>query len=249
MAVRRPVLRRRGYRWGDRDRPAGPRSPVWREADRRSALADFAERHTVGRGLWKWTHYFDAYERHLAKFVGGEVTVVEIGVYSGGSLEMWRQYFGPRCQIIGVDIAEECRAYAGDQISIEIGDQGDPEFWRGFLQRRRTIDVVIDDGGHQVDQQVATLEAVLPRLSPGGVYICEDVAGVHNPFHDYLAGLSRNLDTWNAPQARDSRTIPSAFQKMVASIHRYPYLVVIERAADPPDEFVSPRLGTEWVPF
>lgn len=137
----------------------------------------------------------------------------------------------------------------GDQISIEIGDQGDPEFWRGFLGRHRTIDVVIDDGGHHVDQQVTTLEAVLPRLSRGGVYICEDVTGVHNPFEDYVAGLSRNLNRWDAPDPRISRTIPGGFQTMVASIHRYPYLVVIERSADPRQEFVSPRRGTEWVPF
>ncbi|MHB8692123.1 MAG: class I SAM-dependent methyltransferase [Solirubrobacteraceae bacterium] len=212
-------------------------------------LADYVDRHTTGLGIWKWTHYFDAYERHLAKFVGGEVNVVEIGVYSGGSLEMWREYFGPRCTIVGVDVAEACRAYAGDRISIEIGDQADPAFWREFLSGGRSIDVVIDDGGHQVDQQVATLEALLPRLTPGGVYICEDVAGVNNPFHDYLAGLSRNLDAWNAPDPRESRTIPSTFQTMIASIHRYPYMVVIERSADPPDDFVSPRRGTEWVPF
>ncbi|HEY2770897.1 MAG TPA: class I SAM-dependent methyltransferase [Solirubrobacteraceae bacterium] len=212
-------------------------------------MADYAERHTVGRGLWKWTHYYEAYERHLAKFVGEEVTVVEIGVYSGGSLDMWREYFGPRCRLIGVDIAEECRAYQDDQISIEIGDQGDPEFWRAFLGRHPTIDVVIDDGGHHADQQVPTLEALLPRLSPGGVYACEDVTGVHNPFEDYMAGLARNLNRWDAPDPRDSRTIPGPFQTMVASIHRYPYLVLIERSADPPREFSCPRRGTEWVPF
>jgi cephalosporin hydroxylase len=222
---------------------------VWRDQDRSRVLADYAERHMVGRGLWKWTHYFDAYERHLAKFVGAEVNVVEIGVYSGGSLEMWRDYFGPHCQIIGVDIAEECRAYEDDQISILIGDQADPQFWREFLAQGRTIDVVIDDGGHQVAQQMATLEALLPSLSPGGVYICEDIAGVNNPFHADLAGLSRNLDAWNAPNPRESRTVPCAFQTMIAAIHRYPYLVIIERAADPPTEFISPRRGTEWVSF
>ena len=249
VAARRPVLRWSGYRWGRTARGTSAAKPVWRDGDRRRVLADYCERHTEGRGLWKWTHYFDAYERHLAKFVGGQVNVVEIGVYSGGSLAMWREYFGPLCRIVGVDIAEACRAYEGDQVEIAIGDQADPRFWRDFLRDGRTIDVVIDDGGHQVGQQIATLEALLPQISPGGVYVCEDVAGVNNPFHEYLAGLTRNLDAWNAPDPRESRTIPSSFQTMVASIHRYPYLVVIERAADPPREFVSPRRGTEWVPF
>ncbi len=250
VAVRRPVLRRRGYRWGRRARAGGPPTPVWRPANRATeTLSDWAQRHTSGPGLWKWTHYYPAYERHLAKFVGHEVNVVEIGVYSGGSLEMWRDYFGPGARIVGIDIAEECRAYASERIAIEIGDQADPAFWRRFLADGRRVDVVIDDGGHQVEQQVATLEAVLPRLSPGGVYICEDVAGVNNLFHDYLAGLIRNLDAWNAPEPRESRTVPIGFQSMIASVHRYPYLVVIERAADPPSEFVSPRRGSDWVSF
>jgi Methyltransferase domain len=222
---------------------------VWRSDHQRGVLSDYFEAHTTGRGLWKWTHYYDIYERHLTKFVGGEVTIVEIGVYSGGSLDMWREYFGPRCHIHGVDIAEACRAYASDQVSIWIGDQADPDFWRGFVSEVATIDVVIDDGGHQVDQQVATLEALLPHLSRGGVYVCEDVAGVHNPFHAYLAGLTRNLDAWNAPDRLESRTVPTEFQRAIASIHRYPYLVVIERAADPPEEFACPRRGTEWQPF
>lgn len=248
-AARRRGLRARGFRWGRRVRSPASTNRAWRDPEPRTALADWVSRYKEGPGLWKWTHYLDAYERHLAKFVGGDVHVVEIGVYSGGSLTMWREYFGPRSHIHGIDIAEECRAYESDRVSITIGDQADPEFWDQFVKQLPSIDVVIDDGGHQVDQQVATLEALLPRLTPGGVYICEDVAGVNNPFHDYLAGLSRNLDVWNAPDPRESRTIPTQFQTMVASIHRYPYMVVIERSADPPTEFVSPRIGTDWVPF
>src|SRR5450432_1099775 len=59
---------------------------------------------TEGPGVWKWRHYFEIYHRHLHKFVGRDVTVVEVGVYSGGSLPMWRNYFGNGCRIHGVDI-------------------------------------------------------------------------------------------------------------------------------------------------
>src|SRR5262249_52626874 len=64
-----------------------------------------------GSGVWKWLHYFELYDRHLRKFVGRPVTVAEVGVYSGGSLSMWRSYFGSGCQVHGVDIQEECKAY------------------------------------------------------------------------------------------------------------------------------------------
>lgn len=243
-----PFLRNRGYRFGRRARFAGDPERVWRQPDAPTRLSAYVEGHATGRGLWKWRHHLDVYERHLAKFVGADVQVLEIGIYGGGGLEMWREYFGSRCQIYGVDIAEACMAYEGDRIAITIGDQADPDFWTEFL-RNRQVDVVIDDGGHEVDQQVTTLEAVLPRLSPGGVYICEDIGGVRNPFHGYLDGLSRNLDAWNAPNSLEPRTIPTEFQRMIASIHRYPYIVVIERSANPPEEFIAERHGTEWPPF
>lgn len=40
--------------------------------------------HNTGPGIWKWLHYFDIYHRHLQKFRGKEVNILEIGIYSGG---------------------------------------------------------------------------------------------------------------------------------------------------------------------
>jgi hypothetical protein len=86
-------------------------------------------------------------------------------------------------------------------------------------------------------------------MSRGGVYLCEDIVGVHNLFHDYIMGLARNLHAWEYPDRSQPRTIPSALQRAVASIHLYPYMVVIERSAEPPSEFIAARHGTEWAPF
>ena len=49
----------------------------------------------------------------MSKFGGGAVNVVEVGIYSGGSLTMWREYFGEACQVFGVDIDERCRSSLG----------------------------------------------------------------------------------------------------------------------------------------
>src|SRR2546423_442947 len=76
----------------------------------KNALTASFDEHTEGAGLWKWRHSFDFYDRHFSKFVGREVHVVEIGIYSGGSLAMWRHYFGDGAHIYGVDIEEACRA-------------------------------------------------------------------------------------------------------------------------------------------
>src|SRR4051794_16123713 len=72
-------------------------------------LLKYFRNHSEGRGIWKWEHYFDIYHRHFNKFVGSHVKVLEIGIYSGGSLDMWRPYFGDQCHIYAVDIEEACK--------------------------------------------------------------------------------------------------------------------------------------------
>jgi 23S rRNA U2552 (ribose-2'-O)-methylase RlmE/FtsJ len=211
-------------------------------------LEDYFDSHTDGRGIWKWRHYFDIYHRHLQKFVGTDVHVVEIGVYSGGSLDMWKQYFGPASHIYGVDIDPACRAYDDAQTRIFIGDQEDPAFWAEFIAQVPRVDVVIDDGGHKTRQQVATIEAMLPHIRPGGVYICEDIHGPANPFHAYIGDLSRKLHSMEKGDSSAERT-PTDFQREADSVHIYPFVAVVEKRAEPLAVFSAPKRGSEWIPL
>ena len=208
------------------------------EANPLEALFDA---HTEGPGIFKWRHYFDIYHRHLAKFVGREVNLCEVGIYSGGSVSMWREYLGPASQIYGVDIEEACRVYAGEGVDVFIGDQGDREFWRSFVAKVPPLDVVIDDGSHQTDDQILTLESLLGHLRPGGVYIVEDVHARHHGFPVYLAGLAGHLNEVN------SQT--TALQRAIGSVHLYPSLAVLERPQDPAWRLEADRRGTVWQPF
>jgi SAM-dependent methyltransferase len=207
-----------------------------------------------GRGIWKWLHYFDAYEKHLNKFVGREVHVVEVGVYSGGSLQMWKHYFGPGCRIYGVDIEEACRGYQDDTTRIFIGDQEDRGFWRQFKANVPLVDIVIDDGGHVPEQQMVTLEEMLPHLRPGGVYICEDHHGDFNRFAAYVHGLTDNLNTFatasgSSADAPGHYCRPSPAQAVIHSVHLYPFVTVIEKTMAPVDRLYAPKHGTIWQPF
>ena len=74
-----------------------------------------------GRLIHKWLHYFDIYHRHFASFREQPITLVEFGVFHGGSLQMWKHYFGPRARIVGVDINPDCESLAEEQIEIRIG--------------------------------------------------------------------------------------------------------------------------------
>lgn len=219
-----------------------------------SDLRDYVEAVHTGPGIWKWDHYLEIYETHFARFRGKSPTIVEIGVYSGGSISMWQAYFGPECRVIGVDIEEACRVYERDGVDVMIGDQADPAFWQAFRKRYPKVDIIVDDGGHLVHQQVATLEGMLAHLWPGGVYMCEDVHGIENQFLHYICGLGRSLNAEDstldlANPARRVVCRTSAFQSGIRGIHLYPFVVVIERREAPVMELVAPKRGTQWQPF
>jgi len=133
-----------------------------------------------GPGLVKWRHYFGIYEQHLARFRGTDVHLAEVGVYSGGSLRMWRHYLGPRAKLFAIDISPATRIYErnphyGNAERVFIGDQASPAFWARFRREVPRLDVLIDDGGHSALQQWATLDCIFPHLSVGGVHLIEDV--------------------------------------------------------------------------
>lgn len=239
-----PVHARRGLAFGhtirDRELPQAEAAS--------GALEDYFDAHEEGPGLWKWHHYFPIYERQLGRFVGRAPVIVEIGIFSGGSLGMWHSYFGPGTHVHGVDIEEACRAHTSESVSVRIGDQSDRPFWERFLADVSTFDIVIDDGGHEAFQQIPTLEALLPRLNPGGVYLCEDIHGESHAFHSYIDGLSRNLHTMGAPEP-DGSFVPTGFQRAVSSIHSYPYAVVVETRDTRLARLVAPKHGTQWEPF
>jgi hypothetical protein len=218
-------------------------------------LREFFESRKEGPGIWKWIHYFEIYDRHFRKFRGQDVHVLEIGVYSGGSLDMWRDYFGPKATIYGVDIAPECRVYERDRVKIFIGDQADRSFWRETRKNAPAFDIVIDDGGHLPEQQIVSLEELFPFMRPGGVYLCEDVHGGYNPFASYVHGMAHKLNdyvvTHNAPDDNARRYVCECtpFQSAVDSIHLYPYVTVLERNSVLRTELKAPKHGTQWQPY
>lgn len=237
----------RGYEfaraWNRDERPA----PIAGATTATNPLRAFVEARVEGHGVWKWDHYHDIYHRHLQKFIGQKVHVLEVGVYSGGSLDMWRDYFGAECRIYGVDIEEACRSYEDDRTKIFIGDQEDRDFWSDVRKRIPRIDVLIDDGGHEQEQQMVTLEEMLPHLSPGGVYVCEDVRGEYEGFASFAQGVASSLNRMTKYEKQGMPATPA--QANLASIHSYPFVTVIEKNAAPVDHFVAKKHGTLWQPF
>lgn len=95
----------------------------------------------------KHTTYFPVYDRLFAPYRDRKITFVEIGVLSGGSLFMWRSFFGPNARIIGIDLNPDAVRWREHGFEIHIGSQSDPAFWRQFLNDIGPIDILLDDGG------------------------------------------------------------------------------------------------------
>ena len=143
----------------------------WLDEHPKVPLREVFAKHT-GRLIDKWSHYFPIYEHHLAKFVGRPVRMLEIGVGHGGSLQMWKRWFGPRAEIFGLDIDPQCESYEEDQIRIGIGNQADPHSFASFPEN--SLDIVIDDGSHKASDQCDSLRFLWPSLKSGGIYLIED---------------------------------------------------------------------------
>ncbi|MCL2369294.1 MAG: class I SAM-dependent methyltransferase, partial [Alphaproteobacteria bacterium] len=127
--------------------------------------------------IHKWHHYFQIYERHFAKYRGRKVNILEIGVDQGGSMRMWKKYFGKNATVFGLDIDPSALKHRDDKngIHVYIGDQSCPTFMRELMQRLPKIDILIDDGGHTTKQQINTFKECYDKIADDGVYLCEDL--------------------------------------------------------------------------
>lgn len=152
----------------------------------------------------KHDSYFAAYEALLAPYVGRPITFVEVGVFNGGSLHMWRRYLGEQARIIGIDLNPAARRWQEDGFEIHIGDQSSTAFWEAFYREVGPIDVLLDDGGHMNHQQIVTTDLALARINDGGLLIVEDVHTSYMPAlnsapeHSFIAFSKHLVDAVNS---------------------------------------------------
>lgn len=188
--------------------------------------------------IHKWMHYFDIYDRHFEKYKNKNVTVVEFGVYHGGSLKMWRDYFGPNARIIGVDINPECKKFNDKNTEIYIGDQEDRMFLKKLAKKIGPVDVVIEDGGHTMKQQIHTFEEIYPSVKEDGVFLIEDLHTSYwkgydggyrraGTFIEYSKNFIDELNAWHSKDAESFEV--TEFTKSTYSMHVYDSIIVFEK--------------------
>jgi len=192
------------------------------------------------RRVRKWSQYLEAYHRHLHKFRGKPVRMLELGVQSGGSLAMWLDYFGENATAFGIDADPVVKVIEQDRpgrIRILIGDQGDPDFLKSVCSATGQLDFILDDASHIPWHQILGVKMLFPCLNPdGGIYMVEGLTEgsgsvpAHNDAESFLTfafTMAAGVQLRNASASRSAQWLVQ-----LASVNIYHRLVVLEKRAN-----------------
>lgn len=185
----------------------------------------------------KWHHFIPLYERYFSSLRGKNIRFLEIGVSKGGSLQMWRRYFGDSAVIFGVDIDPECERYNGLAGQVRIGSQVDTKFLQSVIDEMGGVDAVLDDGSHHMDHVPKTLEYIFPQLSDGGIYMIEDLHTAYwrrwgggysskENFFNYVMDLAHDMHHWYHGRGLKRVLVSTG----CAGIHIHDSVVVLDKA-------------------
>ena len=127
--------------------------------------------------------YFNIYNELFEKYRNQKITFVEVGVKWGGSLLMWKKFFGKNARIIGIDLYPETKKLEKYGLEIFIGDQSSDVFWRNFFLEVGKIDILLDDGGHTNENQILTLNNIINNVNDNGLIVIEDTSASYSKKH------------------------------------------------------------------
>ncbi|MCP3679069.1 MAG: class I SAM-dependent methyltransferase [Gammaproteobacteria bacterium] len=148
-----------------------------------------------GKRSTKWSNYLPEYDRLFSAYKDNAITLLEIGVRKGGSLEIWANYFSQAQHLIGCEIDRERANLTFDdpRIVLIIGDANDDETKKAIVSHSRNVDIVIDDGSHTSSDIIQSFANFFPHLNDGGIYVVEDLHCSYSP--DFDGGLDNPLSS------------------------------------------------------
>lgn len=199
-----------------------------------------------GRIVHKWLHYPKVYEKEFGPYRNSDLTFLEIGIFLGGSLEIWRKLFGPDASISGIDINPDCAGYVDAPNRAFIGSQADPAFLRSVIDEIGTPDIILDDGSHVATHQRVSFETLFPLLKVGGLYVIEDLHTSYWPGF-YEGGYRRSgtaiefakslIDDMHGWYHNSGQRLVD--KSSIASIRFYDSIVVIEKGDVPTPQHIK----------
>ncbi|MFP3153786.1 class I SAM-dependent methyltransferase [Lachnospiraceae bacterium ZAX-1] len=203
----------------------------------------------------KWEHYFPIYEKHFGRFVNQPIVFWEIGVQYGGSIQMWKKYFGPLATVVGIDIDPNCKCVENQFVNIRIGDQSDLHFLQDIINEFGAPDIVLDDGSHMMNDINTTFHFLYPRISKNGIYLVEDLHTAYwsefdgglkkeGTFIEICKGLIDSLNIRHARIPQDGNEKDFTFANSTYGISFYDSIVVFEKMQWKPHMLSSVQILT-----
>jgi hypothetical protein len=131
-------------------------------------------------------NYTPIYDQFFASYRTKPIKFLEIGFYKGASAHMWDRYFTGANKLYFLDIDPAAYNYTpglSPRCELHMVDQGSRTALKQFLAKvGGGFDIIIDDGGHTMHQQITSFKVLFPRLKPGGIYVIEDL---HTSYWQY----------------------------------------------------------------
>jgi hypothetical protein len=150
-------------------------------------------------------HFTEVYELFFSPLKSTATRIFEIGIAGGGSLEMWRDYFR-KATVFGIDIYPKTEMDS-DRIKTFVADQSDRSQLAAFIDKfGGGYDIIVDDGGHSMEQQQVSIGYLFKYLKPGGYYVIEDV---HTSLPQFWSGFDVEPGSANSTLTMITRFISS----------------------------------------
>jgi hypothetical protein len=125
--------------------------------------------------------FIELYEHIFFPLKNSPIKILEIEIGAGGSLRVWRKYF-PEAKIYGIDILEKS-PFDPERIKTFVAEQANRDQLKAFINKYGgDFDIVIDDGGHPMNQQQISLGFLFKYVKSNGYYIIENI---HTSFPTY----------------------------------------------------------------
>lgn len=198
-------------------------------------------------------YYTKVYEKFFEVLREKQIRFLEIGIYKGDSVKMWEQYF-PNAELHFIDINLDKCEHFSERSRYHLIDQSNITALQTFGNNVGEFDIIIDDGGHTMVQQINSFKALFPFVKKGGFYVIEDLHssywkayGGHGTLERPKAGkntcvefLKQLVEKVNFSGARTrcadiekcSETLRSTFdyeQAHIAGIYFFSSLCIIEK--------------------
>lgn len=166
-----------------------PIAPLLTEKPMQLPSIETLHSNKTGKVSDKWASYLPYYDKLFVPLREQTITLLEIGVQNGGSLETWSNYFNNATLLIGCDIDPKCAElrYEDPRVKVVVGDANVGTTFAAINAICNQFDVVIDDGSHKSNDVLNSFVNYFPMVKPGGVYVVEDAHCLY--MNDFGGGL------------------------------------------------------------